>query len=89
LGWHFCNKRNPVGVLGFAIGDSRYVVYHRVSHCIFLTTVRFRAISGFISADRAECRLQFLALSMLGLLRFERKLGVSLFGPLLRFRSGQ
>jgi len=78
-----------VGVLGFAIGDSRYVVYHRESHCIVLITVRSRPISGFISADRAECRLQFPALSTLGLLRFERKLGVSLFAQLLRFRSGQ
>ena len=62
---------------------------HRESHCISLITIRFRPVSGFISAYQADWCLQFPALPTLGLLRFEQKFGVSLFGSLLRLGSEQ
>jgi len=39
-------KRNPVR-------------YGRETHCNNLATARFRQVSGFTSADKAECCLQF------------------------------
>ena len=52
----------------------------RLPHCIDLITVRSRPVSGFISADQAGCRVQFLRFNSTGFAnRYERKLGVSLF----------
>src|ERR1700754_3587015 len=73
-------KARPVGYSGCRHWRCSVCCIHRVLRCIDLITVRFRPVSGFTSADKAELEYVISMPSGHGFVtRYERKFGVSLF----------
>jgi hypothetical protein len=71
-----------VGVaLAIPLMKRTLALHGRGTHCNDLVTARSRPVSGFTSADKAECCLQFHRPREVNSLRdTSEKLGVSLFG---------